>query len=238
MPESFVFYESYLKGIELQDEQVQNKLFLAICRYALRGEQPQDLSRSELGIFELMRPTIDSNTQRRENGLKGGRPKKEESTKDEQQEKPVVSQKEKKQKPMVSSESEKEKPNENENESEKENEKENGYGYERENEKDNEDYSEVELSSEEKDELVKMSDSLSVQSYIKKLSSWQQENHRRSSKAYTVIKNWIMEDTIKQAKRYGNFPTQNDDYDQERVDKLTAIADSFLEHNKHMINNL
>ena len=47
-----------------------------------------------------------------------------------------------------------------------------------------------------------------------------------------------MEDTIKQAKRYGNFPTQNDDYDQERVDKLTAIADSFLERNKHMINNL
>ena len=28
MPESFVFYESYLRGIELQSEQVQAKLIL------------------------------------------------------------------------------------------------------------------------------------------------------------------------------------------------------------------
>ena len=72
MPESFVFYESYLRGIELQSEQVQAKLFLAVCRYALRGEQPQGLTDSELGLFELMRPTIDSNSQRREKSRSGG----------------------------------------------------------------------------------------------------------------------------------------------------------------------
>ena len=247
MPESFVFYESYLKGIELQDEEVQNRLFLAICRYALHGEEPTDLCRSELGIFELMRPTIDSNTQRRENSQKGGRPKKESTVRDVQQEKPMVSENVKTKKPMVSENEKTEKPmvlekvktikpNENENEDENINENEN----EDKTEQGEVDYSVVKLSESEKDELVKMSDRLSVQNYIKKLSKWQQDNYKLSGKAYTVIKNWIMQDTIKDAKRKGFFPASSDseNYKSYSVNELTALADSFLERNKDMINNL
>ena len=236
MPESFVFYDSYLKGIEYQDEESQNRLFLALCRYALRGEEPSELNRSELGIFELMRPTVDANSQRREASKKGGAPNKGRTHAKEptviencenekptvienceiekptviekcENEKPTVIENCEKEKPTVIENCEIEKPNENENETENENGNGNGTKTEKTNEKALQDYTSVELSDEETAELERLSDSLSVKAYINKLSLWQQQNRKKSVKAYSVIKGWIMQD--KPAKTADNTPKES-----------------------------
>ena len=67
MTESFVFYESYLKGIESLSKKSQLNLFLAVTRYALRDEEPMGLTQAERGVFELIKPTIDANAKRRAN---------------------------------------------------------------------------------------------------------------------------------------------------------------------------
>lgn len=67
MTESFVFYESYLKGIESLSKKSQLNLFLAVTRYALRDEEPMGLTQAERGVFELIKPTIDTNAKRRAN---------------------------------------------------------------------------------------------------------------------------------------------------------------------------
>ena len=203
MPESFVFYDSYLKGIEYQDEESQNRLFLALCRYALRGEEPSELNRSELGIFELMRPTVDANSQRREASKKGGAPNKGRTHAKE----PTVIEVCEKEKPTVIENCEIEKPNENENKTENENGNVNGTKTEKTNENALQDYASVELSEEETAELERLSDSLSVKAYINKLSLWQQQNRKKSVKAYSVIKGWIMQD--KPAKTADNTPKES-----------------------------
>lgn len=59
------------------------------------------------------------------------------------------------------------------------------------------DFSAVVLSEDERAELVRLSDSLSVKRYIKKLSEWQMKNKRKSQKAFILIKEWITEDKKK-----------------------------------------
>ena len=59
---------------------------------------------------------------------------------------------------------------------------------------DRRDFSAVVLSEDERAELVRLSDSLSVERYIKKLSEWQVKNKKISKKAYILIKDWINED--------------------------------------------
>ncbi len=54
-------------------------------------------------------------------------------------------------------------------------------------------FSRVELSEDEQQELVRLSDSLTVKRFISKLSQWQQKHCRRSDKAYIVIRGWIEE---------------------------------------------
>ena len=65
MTESFVFYNSYLKGIESLSKKSQLNLFLAVTRYALRDEEPVGLTQAERGVFELIKPTIDANAKHR-----------------------------------------------------------------------------------------------------------------------------------------------------------------------------
>ena len=243
MPESFVFYESYLRGIELQDEQVQSKLFLALCRYALRGEEPSGLTGSELGIFELMRPTIDANTQRRENGSKGGEKKGNtnaakktkrpmvEST--EETKRPMVESTEETKRPMVVFSDQQKRPNENENETENGNENEtetkNENGNGKTTEKTTADYSVVELTDEELSELEKLSDSLSVKTYIKKLSDWQQENNKRSHKPFAVIKKWILQD--------GEYPTKRNYIPPASEKEQSYNIDSVIERASNYLSN-
>lgn len=59
------------------------------------------------------------------------------------------------------------------------------------------DFSKVILTNEEREELVRLSDCLTVERYIHNLSGWQQENGKVSKNAYGTIKRFIEEDRAK-----------------------------------------
>lgn len=81
MRDSFVFYESFYLAISELSATQQGKIFQAICRYALYEEEPE-LKGASAAVFKLIKPQIDANNRRYENGkkgaehgVKGGRPK-------------------------------------------------------------------------------------------------------------------------------------------------------------------
>ena len=75
MRESFIFYRSFFEAAETLKSKDKLKLFETICDYALNGAEP-DLEGAPAGMFKLLKPQIDANNRRFENGSKGGRPKK------------------------------------------------------------------------------------------------------------------------------------------------------------------
>lgn len=83
MRDSFVFYRSFFEA--LQDVPIEERacIYDAICSYSLNDMEPK-LTGMQLAIFKLIRPNIDANKRKYENGKKGagfgkkgGRPKKE-----------------------------------------------------------------------------------------------------------------------------------------------------------------
>lgn len=85
--ESFIFYRSFYEAIKCMPPDVQAEIYPAICEYALFGKMPKNLSDMARGMFTLIKPNIDVNTTRYENGKKGaqygkrgGRPKKKTAT--------------------------------------------------------------------------------------------------------------------------------------------------------------
>ena len=75
--ESFIFYRSFYESIKNLEPNTQAEIYNAIMEYALNGVTPTDLSGVANAIFILVKPQIDANNRRRENGQKGGRPKAE-----------------------------------------------------------------------------------------------------------------------------------------------------------------
>jgi len=74
MRESFIFYKSFKTAIDrLEDPGEKLALYEAICNYALNGEEPV-INGALAGMFELIRPQIDKNNIKYENGKKGGAP--------------------------------------------------------------------------------------------------------------------------------------------------------------------
>lgn len=71
--ESFIFYRSFYEAIKCMPPEVQIEIYPAICEYALFGKVPKNLSEVAKGMFTLIKPNIDVNTARFENGKKGGR---------------------------------------------------------------------------------------------------------------------------------------------------------------------
>ncbi len=96
------------------------------------------------------------------------------------------------------------------------------------------DYSEVALTADEMNELVGLSDRLSVNAYIKKLSDWQAANKKRSVKAYTVIRGWITQDKAAGSKSCVNFPADDNENKSYTVEKLEAISRSFMSRNSDL----
>lgn len=77
MTDSFVFYRSFAEALaELEPDQYQAAT-KAIIDYALDDIEPEGLTGGAKITFIMAKPVIDANTQRRINGGKGGRPKKE-----------------------------------------------------------------------------------------------------------------------------------------------------------------
>lgn len=72
--EYFIFYRSFYEAIRELPDAIQLEVFRAISEYALYGQVPDDLKPFARGMFVLMKPNIDVNTSRYENGKKGGRP--------------------------------------------------------------------------------------------------------------------------------------------------------------------
>ena len=71
--ESFILYRSFYEAIKCMPSEVQAEIYPAICEYALLGKMPKNLSDMARGMFTLIKPIIDVNTARYENGKKGGR---------------------------------------------------------------------------------------------------------------------------------------------------------------------
>lgn len=72
---SFVFYRSFYEGIKELPDEVRLQLYDVICDYSLNTTEPQ-LTGTAKGMFTLIRPLIDSNNEKYQNGCKGGRPPK------------------------------------------------------------------------------------------------------------------------------------------------------------------
>jgi hypothetical protein len=78
MRDSTIFYRSFYEAIsELTNEQ-QGIVYNAIFNYALNGIEPE-LTGIAKTVFTLIKPQLDANNKRFENGSKGGRPKQTET---------------------------------------------------------------------------------------------------------------------------------------------------------------
>lgn len=76
MRDSFIFYRSFFETIKKIPKKDRLQLVEAICDYALNDIDPESLSGTGDAVFTLLKPQLDANTRKYENGLKGGRPKK------------------------------------------------------------------------------------------------------------------------------------------------------------------
>lgn len=74
MRDGFVFYRSFYESFEDLSKKDKLVLFEALCNYALNDIEPE-LVGTPSAIFKLLKPQVDANNRRYENGKKGGRPK-------------------------------------------------------------------------------------------------------------------------------------------------------------------
>ena len=83
MRDSFIFYRSFFETMKKIPKKDRLQLVEAICNYALNDIDPEGLSGTGDAVFTLLKPQLDANTRKYENGLKGGRPKKPNKNQDE-----------------------------------------------------------------------------------------------------------------------------------------------------------
>lgn len=99
MNESFVFYRSFAEALkELPPEQYKS-IMTALTEYALDGTLPENLDPLLKGYFVLMKPQIDANNSKRENGRKGGTAQKQTEAKESKAEANASEQKQAEAKP-------------------------------------------------------------------------------------------------------------------------------------------
>ena len=87
--DSFVFYRSFYEAIKGLPSDVQGEIYTAVMEYSLNGKETENLKPMARSMFILMKPLIDANTKKFENGCKGGRPKKQDETKEKADNKQV-----------------------------------------------------------------------------------------------------------------------------------------------------
>ena len=93
MKDSFIFYRSFFEAISALCDEDKLSMFNAICNLALNQEETE-LKPLPNAMFKLIKPQIDANNRRFNNGKKGGRPKQKQT-----ENKPKPNQKESKSKP-------------------------------------------------------------------------------------------------------------------------------------------
>jgi hypothetical protein len=75
MRDSFVFYSSWLEAIKQLPPEMQGAIYTRIIEYGLYGTEPENMGTVENIMWALIKPQIDVNRTRYENGCKGGRKK-------------------------------------------------------------------------------------------------------------------------------------------------------------------
>lgn len=98
MRDSFIFYRSFYEAIRDLPRDIQGEIYTAIMEYGLYGNETESLKPIARSIFMLVKPIMDANYSRYENGCKGGRPKGEKNQTETKQE-PNRNQTETKRKP-------------------------------------------------------------------------------------------------------------------------------------------
>ena len=74
--DSLVIYRSFYDAVKDLPGDIRLAMFDAIMEYGLNGEEPADLPPVPRALFMLIKPQIDANNRRYENGKRGGRPRK------------------------------------------------------------------------------------------------------------------------------------------------------------------
>lgn len=87
MRESLIFYQSFARAIKKLPESEQLKALWSIIDYALEDKEP-DGDGMYMVVYEMAKPQIDANVERKRNGSRGGRPPKP-PEKTKEQKKPV-----------------------------------------------------------------------------------------------------------------------------------------------------
>lgn len=80
MRDSIILYRSLREATKQLDLETRAKVYDAVMDYAFDGTEPQETGVVQ-AMFLMMKPIIDANNQRYENGCKGGRPKNQTETK-------------------------------------------------------------------------------------------------------------------------------------------------------------
>ena len=75
MRESLIFYQSFARAIKKLPESEQLKALWSIIDYALEDKEP-DGDGMYMVVYEMAKPQIDANVERKRNGSRGGRPPK------------------------------------------------------------------------------------------------------------------------------------------------------------------
>lgn len=76
MRSGFVFYRSWLEAVKNLPREIQGEVLTAIIEYGLDGVTTGSLKPITSAMLAMVKPQIDANNKRLENGLKGGRPRK------------------------------------------------------------------------------------------------------------------------------------------------------------------
>jgi len=87
MRDGFVFYRSFFESFSDLSKKDKLQLFDALCNYALNDIEPE-LTGAPSAMFKLLKPQVDANNRRFENGKKGGRPPKPNNNQTETKPKP------------------------------------------------------------------------------------------------------------------------------------------------------
>ena len=112
-----VFYKSFAEAFKNLPAEEYKSLMVAVFEYAMDEIEPEGLSVYTEAMFELVKPQIDANNRRYENGKKGGN---KNQTKTNKQ--PTSNQQATKSEPKVNHISTKNEPNDNDNVNDNENE--------------------------------------------------------------------------------------------------------------------
>ena len=79
MRDSIILYRSLREATKQLDLETRAKVYDAVMDYAFDGVEPEETGVIQ-AMFLMMKPIIDANNQRYENGCKGGRPKNQTKT--------------------------------------------------------------------------------------------------------------------------------------------------------------